>query len=747
MTSQPDNPQRVRTAFLIRDLGYGGAQRQLVALAAGLDPERFDVTVVSFYGGPQEADLIARGVRTITIGKRSRWDMLGFFVRTITTLRSLRPQILHTYLNESNLLGALLKPLLPGVRLAWGLRDSETDAALYGWLGKLAFRLANHLSSVPDLLIANSHTGAVYYKTLGYPAAKLQVIPNGIDTHRFQPEPSQRATLRAEWNIPADAFLIGLIGRISPMKDQVTALQALSKCPANVHLLIMGTGDESYLTQLKQHATERVHFSKPRSDMPAVYSALDGLVSSSAYGEGFSNVIGEAMACGLSAVGTRVGDTALIIGDEALTAPPRDPAALAAAMTRLTAPPATAPRQRILDHYTIARMVETTATALIKAPPVRLAIYTTGLGSGGAEMMLTQICGQLDRSRFSPVVISLTDGGKHVNTLEAMKIPVHTLGMKAGRPSLGSLLRLRSLARQIKPDLHIGWMYHGNLAATLAAWLGRSAPVIWNVRQSLYDLALEKRGSAAVIKLLAWISKQPRHIVYNSKLSAQQHEAVGYNATRTRLTANGFNTDAFRPDPAARASLREELSLPPQTPIVGRFGRHAAMKDYPTFLAAAALVRQQNPDVHFIVAGTDTQTLAAQPNVHLLGERQDIPRLTGAMDLACSSSAFGEGFPNVIAEAMCCAIPVVATDVGDSAWLLGTAGRIVPAKDPAALAAAVLEVLALPENQRSALGNAGRQRIVADFSLPAIVRSFETLLDSTLHPSTPQTKTQQPCVA
>jgi len=747
--------QRLRIVLMIRDLGHGGAQRQLVALATGLDSSRFDVTVVSFYGGAQQSALDDRGIKTICIGKRHRWDMLGFLWRTVRTLAELKPDVLYTFLNESNLLGALLKPFLPKTRLVWGLRDSMTDAALYGWLGKLVFKLTTRLSSVPDLHIANSHSGSDYYTSLGYPAGRMRVVSNGIDTMAFQRNDAAGADLRSTLRIDSSVKLLGLVGRLSPMKDHLTAFRALSILPDHVHLLVVGNGDKAYAQTLRDEAQKlgvekRIHWSPARNDMQAVFSALDALLSSSSYGEGFSNVIGEAMACGVPCVATEVGDSAKLIGETGFTAPPNDPTALAEAVHNVLNSPADLGLQarcRIVDEFGLSRMVESTAELLSSPLPHSVAILVTGLGTGGAEMMLTQLCSQIDRRRFTPEVISLTPGGKHAHALQSLGVPVHTLGMEAGRPSVASLLKLRKIVRRMKPDLLVGWMYHGNLAATLASWIARRVPVIWNVRQSLYDLAKEKRGSAVVIKTLAKVSRSPVRIVYNSRVSARQHEAIGYRADRTMITANGFNTDAFRPDEAARQSVLSGLGLGDEAILVGRFGRNSPMKDYPTFFAAAALVHAECPVVHFLIAGTGTEMLPSGPNVHLLGERQDLPKLTASLHVACSSSSFGEGFPNVIAEAMACEVPVVATDVGDTAWLLDGLGNVVPPSDPQALANALLEVIRLSQAERQRIGQAERQHILQHFTLQAVVRDFESLLTDTLETSSPLSSSQRPCVA
>ncbi len=793
----------MRLSLLIRDLGYAGAQRQLVALAKGLDRQQFQVTVFCFYGGPLQAELEAAGVTVRCLEKKNRWDMLGFLWRVVKALRAVRPDVLYSFLAESNLLACLMKPLLPGTRVVLGVRDSETDAALYGWLGRFVFALGRVVARGADLVIANSQSGARYYAEQGYP--RLTVVPNGIDTGRFQPDEQARARVRAELGVGEGETLFGIVGRLSPMKDHATFLQAAATLGPGARFLCVGGGSGPHGEAMHALASQlglepRLTWSPPRGDMPEVFNALDALVSSSAFGEGFSNVVGEAMACGTPCIVTDVGDSAWLVAESGVTVPPRQPEALATVMRSFMAedPQHRAARElqaraRMEKNFTVPRMVERTAalliaeagpqgvedwsaaTASVPAAPddggtpsllgvgaqgyqrtgntgsfstapgmqpsllpagsqtretsrLRLLFIITALGTGGAEMMLAQLITHLDHTRFEPAVISLTDGGKHMDSLRQAGIPVHSLGMTGGRPSLGSLLRLRSLARSFRPDLLIGWMYHGNLAASLASWIGWHVPVLWNVRQSLYCLALEKRGSALVIKALAWLGFNPRQVLYNSSISARQHEAIGYPKSKTLLVPNGFNTDTFKPDAAARASVLQELDLPDNALLLGRFGRHSDMKDYPSFLKAMEHLQATHPNVHAIIAGTGTETLAAVPaSVHVLGERHDLPRLTAALDIGCSSSAFGEGFPNVVAEAMSCAVPCVVTDVGDSTWLLGNSGKSAPARDPEAFAGAISALVALPSAERRALGQAGRQRILTDFSLPAVVHKFETL--------------------
>ena len=688
------SPGSRRLAFIIRDLGHGGAQRQLVLLAGGLARHGHQVSVIHFYDGAFRAELEEAGVQTLCVGKKSRWDLLGFFFRLVMAARRVRPDVLHGYLSESNLMALFLKPFCGSPRVVWGVRDSQTDAHLWGVLGKLSFRLNCLLARFADTIICNSKAGSDYYVARGYPKHRMHVVPNGIDVDRFKPAPSKHP------------LTFGLVGRLSPMKDLATFIRAAALVP-NARFVIVGSGDEDYAQEMRKLAkslrvAKRITWLPAQSDMPSVYAGFDCLVNSSAFGEGFSNVIGEAMACGVPCIASDVGDSAWIIGNRAQIFPAGNHKALARCMRRFK--PTTETRARIVAEFSVERLIHRTGQLLAK----RVLWITTGLGSGGAEMMLAQIVRGLPNSKHS--VVSLTAGGKHAEAISE----VYSLDMPAGRPTLGALWRLMKIVRQAKPDVIMGWMYHGCLVAAIARFMRfRRATVVWNIRQSLYDLKLEKRGSAWVIRALAWLSWLPKRITYNSQLSAQQHEAIGYAKVKTQLIPNGFDLEKWKPGEPIRARI-------------GRFGRNAAMKDYATFIEASKLITRKHPEATFIIVGAETESLVVPSNVEVLGERHDLPELTASLNIAVSSSAFGEGFPNVVGEAMACAVPVVATDIGDTRWVMGETGRVVPPRDPEALASACLEILDAGILQ----DHAARERIETHFSLPHSLEHFDSLLNS-----------------
>lgn len=373
-----------KIVFIIRDLNYGGAQRQLVTLACGLDRREFDVTVVHFYSGPLEGTLRHAGVRSVCVRKTRRWNLIGFFVRLAGCIRGLQPDLLHGYLTESNLMTVLLKPFCPRARIVWGVRDSQTDAPLWGVLAGWSFRLARLLSRFADRIIANSRSGRDYYAGLGYPAGRIAVIPNGIDTDRFRPDPAARESARHELGAAPEDFLFGIAGRLNPMKDHATFLRAAARAAAAVpaaRFICLGDGPPAYVAGLRRLAGSlgvepRVIWRSSRHDMEAFYNALDVLVSSSAFGEGFSNVIGEAMACGTSCVATDVGDARWIMGDAGFAVPVGDDDALAKAMVRVAQlPPAELlrlkqrARNRMVDQFTVAQLVARTRELLLDLCP------------------------------------------------------------------------------------------------------------------------------------------------------------------------------------------------------------------------------------------------------------------------------------------------------------------------------------------------------------------------------------------
>jgi glycosyltransferase involved in cell wall biosynthesis len=303
-------------------------------------------------------------------------------------------------------------------------------------------------------------------------------------------------------------------------------------------------------------------------------------------------------------------------------------------------------------------------------------------------------------------------------------------------------MALRARVRDFRPAVVQGWMYHGNLAALVGHWLaGSRAALAWNIRQTLYDLGREKRLTAAVVRAGALLSRRPTAIVYNSTTSAIQHEQLGYESNRRRLIPNGFDCATFAPSAASRVRMREALGIGEDEVIVGLVSRYHPMKDHMTFVSAIAEVAREYPKARFLMVGRGVRAPAAgimnaidRAGLHsqtiVLDERDDVHNIYSSIDIACSSSAWGEGFSNAIGEAMACATPCVVTDVGDSAAIVGETGMVVPPQDAIALASAIGTLVGSGPERRHELGLRARERILEHFSLPTVVSQYETLYES-----------------
>lgn len=367
-----------RVVFVIRSLTIGGAGRQLIELAVGLVATGWSVEVVTFYpGGGLKPELDQRGIRVRDLAKGGRWD-LTVFPRLAKVLRRIDAPVVHAYSGEANLAVAVLRPLLKGSKVVWGIRASDLSRSRQDWLSGVVGGVNRLLARRADLIICNSQSGMRMRAAEGYPRDRLVVVPNGIDVRRFAPDPGQGAAVRGAWGVEAGETLIGLVGRLDPVKGHAVLMRAVASLdtPSRAKLVFVGDGPDEYRAEMEAIArgldlAPRLIWAGSRTDMPAVYSGLDLLVSAS-YGEGFPNAVAEAMACGVPCVVTDVGDSSELVGDTGWVCPPDDIDGLRAAITaaldredRLSEMGERA-RQRIVQRFDTDALVSQTASALVR---------------------------------------------------------------------------------------------------------------------------------------------------------------------------------------------------------------------------------------------------------------------------------------------------------------------------------------------------------------------------------------------
>ena len=273
-------------------------------------------------------------------------------------------------------------------------------------------------------------------------------------------------------------------------------------------------------------------------------------------------------------------------------------------------------------------------------------------------------------------------------------------------------------------------MYHGDLIATLAS----SCPDAVGRRSSRgpssaprMDTRHYRRQLRMVVRLCAALSRQADVVISNSEAGLAGHIALGYRPRARPRHPSGHRHRAVpaRPGECTVGPPRAGL-CPPSAPVVAHIARLDPMKDHACLFKAMEWL----PAVHFLAIGPEPRPCPAHPTLHRLGERVDVERLLTACDASVSSSAFGEGFPNSVAESMAVGVPVAATDVGDTRTILGDTGQ----RGAPGLARAVGRRDPVPPERITggapeAEGLAARTRVVTHFGRPRMVDEFTALYE------------------
>jgi glycosyltransferase involved in cell wall biosynthesis len=371
----------------------------------------------------------------------------------------------------------------------------------------------------------------------------------------------------------------------------------------------------------------------------------------------------------------------------------------------------------------------------------------TSLDMGGAQMMLYKLITSMQPVEME--VICLRENGVVGERISELGVPVYYLGMKPGFPNPLDVIKISRLLKRNSADIVQTWMYHSDLLGGIAARLTGNIPVVWGIRNSTLDRHSTKHTTRWIVQACARLSHRlPSRIVSCSDASRRLHEKLGYAAEKMVVIPNGFDLEKFQPSTAARLQVRQELGVSKDTLLIGHAGRFDPQKDYPTLIEAAAQLHQKFPNVRFVLCGEGidwrNEELAQwirrrelQEVFCLLGMRRDMPKLMAAMDLFTLTSAYGEAFPNVVGEAMACEVPCVVTNLGDSAYLVGDTGKAVPIREPEMLADAWEQILTLPEEERSELGRAARQRIRDNFPLSRVAQQYEMVYTGVLQDTQP----------
>lgn len=340
----------LKIVLFIGSLQTGGAERQALYLARGLAAQDAQVRLLTLFPGGafwEEAETSIGGDLRSLYSRRPasrparvlRLLWAPFRLRGFLKVES--PEFLYSMLFLTNFFARIATiGMNSKTFLAWGIRSSNMQGDYRVAIPHLLCKLFS--GGVP-LMIANSHEGMQFIRNEGFRVQHGEVVHNGIDPERFRWDPDGRARQRGEWEIGPDVILVGVVGRLTAMKGHSVFMEMaalLRRESPMFHFVCVGPGDREFREELEALAStlklsDALTFAGGASEMSPVYSAIDVLVSSSVWGEGFPNVIGEAMACGRPCVVTNVGDSAAVIGDCGAVVPPGDARALADAVLQI----------------------------------------------------------------------------------------------------------------------------------------------------------------------------------------------------------------------------------------------------------------------------------------------------------------------------------------------------------------------------------------------------------------------------
>ena len=345
----------------------------------------------------------------------------------------------------------------------------------------------------------------------------------------------------------------------------------------------------------------------------------------------------------------------------------------------------------------------------------KITFITSGIGTGGAERQLALLARGLRDRGFNPTIVSLSAAPNPLPEFENLETYVYPLERGLGSPR--KFLNLWKKIRQLQPDIMQGWMYAGNLVASLLA-IGLKPPrVFHSVRASNMDRM--RYGRQIMLNGLA--SHFSRATIFNSQAGMDFHKNIGFPASNLKVIPNGIDTVKFSPEPKLRYILRRKLGFSSVDKVALYVARLDPMKGHKTVLDAALAC----PEYKFVIVGKGTETLESSSNVICLGAWKNIAELYNAADLLVSISNFGEGFPNVIGEAMACGLHVLANDVGDSRAIIGNTGYICALPDAEIVSKQIRSIFS-GRNNVVKLADP-RQRILTSFSCNAMVEAYASL--------------------
>ena len=362
-----------------------------------------------------------------------------------------------------------------------------------------------------------------------------------------------------------------------------------------------------------------------------------------------------------------------------------------------------------------------------------------GLDSGGAETVLVRLV--MNDNHNEHIVISLKDEGFYGDYLKKNNIKVEYLGLNRMRNVLLGigLPKLLYFLRKHQCYAIMTWMPHSCLLGGIAAKILGIKKIIWNFRGASENLKDNTRMHRIVLRLCRGLQNFiPKKTVVCANYVNDILKDYGFETSNFEVIYNGYDTSLYSRNLKSRKSIRADFSIPDNLPLIGMIARWHPQKNHDLLIESLKIVSSKGLKFKCLLMGDGIETEKVRSVIKKSGisdklilknETSRIPDIMSSLDIHVLSSKFGEGFPNVLAEAMSCEVPCIATDIGDSKLIIGNTGWISKNDCLLEMSQSIEEALLAWKNKDewSKRSLEARERVIFNFDLSRMVKNYQKL--------------------